>query len=328
MVGAASKPTKKSGPKATGSGSRPRTGQRQSVTLPDGTQVPTAIPAGMDPATAKEVMEYLRNNPEAAKAALQQAQRMQQQQPGMAQQMMGQNLAQRMQDPAFREKMAILREDPELKEVFDDIAEHGSAGLGKYWDNMDVMSRISQRMAAMDIGPGHGLRPSQPEPTNLHEAAKQGNVEKCQELLAGGADANAKDGRGITPLGVAVGFNRVDVIAELLKAGADVAVTDSQGNIPLHYAAGYGRKQVAGMLLKAGSDPDCQNKDGQKPIDAAKMNKETLLVELLQSWDSAASKSTPADGANNLNGHAHKANGSAAQSASDQAEAPVLSKPT
>ena len=40
----------------------------------------------MDPATAREVMEYLRNNPEAAKAALQQAERMQQQQPGMAQQ--------------------------------------------------------------------------------------------------------------------------------------------------------------------------------------------------------------------------------------------------
>ena len=40
----------------------------------------------MDPATAQEVMEWLRNNPEAAKAAMQQAQRMQQQQPGMAQQ--------------------------------------------------------------------------------------------------------------------------------------------------------------------------------------------------------------------------------------------------
>lgn len=78
----------------------------------------------------------------------------------------------------------------------------------------------------------------QPEPTNLHEAAKQGNVEKCQELLKGGADANAKDARGITPLGVAVGFNRVDVITELLQAGADVALTDSRGNIPLHYAAG------------------------------------------------------------------------------------------
>ena len=40
----------------------------------------------MDPQTAKEVMEYLRKNPEAAKAALEQAQRIQQQQPGMAQQ--------------------------------------------------------------------------------------------------------------------------------------------------------------------------------------------------------------------------------------------------
>ena len=39
----------------------------------------------MDPATAREVMEYLRNNPEAARAALQQAQQMQQR-PGMAQQ--------------------------------------------------------------------------------------------------------------------------------------------------------------------------------------------------------------------------------------------------
>ena len=46
-------------------------------------------------------------------------------------------------------------------QVFDDIAEQGSAGLEKYWDNMDVMSKISQRMSVMDIGPGQGLRSSQ-----------------------------------------------------------------------------------------------------------------------------------------------------------------------
>lgn len=90
----------------------------------------------------------------------------------------------------------------------------------------------------------------------------------------------------------------------------------------LSFIAGYGRKQVAGMLLKAGSDPECQNQDGQKPIDAAKINKETLLVELLESWDQN-SASMPAEAASKLNGHAHKANGSAAQSA-----APVLSKPS
>ena len=32
-------------------------------------------------------------------------------------QMMSQQLTQRMQDPAYREKMAVLREDPELKMV-------------------------------------------------------------------------------------------------------------------------------------------------------------------------------------------------------------------
>ena len=47
-----------------------------------------------------------------------------------------------------------------------------------------------------------------------------------------------QDERGITPLGVAVGFNRLEVIRELLAAHADVEKTDRMGNTPLHYAAG------------------------------------------------------------------------------------------
>ena len=48
----------------------------------------------------------------------------------------------------------------------------------------------------------------------------------------------AQDDRGITPLGVAVGFNRVKAVTALLEAHADVERTDRQGNTPLHYAAG------------------------------------------------------------------------------------------
>ena len=47
-----------------------------------------------------------------------------------------------------------------------------------------------------------------------------------------------QDARGITPLGVAVGFNRLAAIKVLLKADAKVDVTDGRGNTPLHYAAG------------------------------------------------------------------------------------------
>ena len=51
-------------------------------------------------------------------------------------------------------------------------------------------------------------------PTSLHEAAKAGDSTALAELLAeDGADVNARDGRGITPLGVAVGFNRLPVSA-------------------------------------------------------------------------------------------------------------------
>jgi hypothetical protein len=46
--------------------------------------------------------------------------------------------------------------------------------------------------------------------------------------------------RGISPLGVAVGFNRKDMVQLLLDAGADLAARDGQGNTVLHYAAGEG----------------------------------------------------------------------------------------
>lgn len=72
----------------------------------------------------------------------------------------------------------------------------------------------------------------------LHGAAKLGDAEAAEALIAEGAQVNTKDSRGITALGVAVGFNKLAVIQVLLRAGADVTLTDAKGNTPLHYAAG------------------------------------------------------------------------------------------
>ena len=62
--------------------------------------------------------------------------------------------------------------------------------------------------------------------------------------LPAGADVNQADMRGITPLGVAVGFNRIAIVEALLEAGADVEKPDGRGNTVLHYAAGGARGQV------------------------------------------------------------------------------------
>ena len=78
----------------------------------------------------------------------------------------------------------------------------------------------------------------------LHGAAKLGDAEAAETLLQEGTEVNEKDARGITALGVAVGFNKLPVIEVLLRAGADVTLTDAKGNTPLHYAAGTPRIRI------------------------------------------------------------------------------------
>jgi ankyrin repeat protein len=75
-------------------------------------------------------------------------------------------------------------------------------------------------------------------PSTLHDAAKIGNEAALKRLIEEGADVNEKDGRGITPLGVAVGFNRIPCVKALLAAGANVRLADARGSTVLHYAAG------------------------------------------------------------------------------------------
>lgn len=72
----------------------------------------------------------------------------------------------------------------------------------------------------------------------MHDAAKVGDEASLKRLIEEGANVNEKDGRGISPLGVAVGFNRIACVKALLAAGADVHQTDARGSTVLHYAAG------------------------------------------------------------------------------------------
>ena len=63
--------------------------------------------------------------------------------------------------------------------------------------------------------------------------------------------------RGITPLGVAVGFNRIAIVEALLEAGADVEKPDGRGNTVLHYAAGGASGQLSGAMNAGRSQGKC-----------------------------------------------------------------------
>merc|ERR1719437_158982 len=116
----------------------------------------------------------------------------------------------------------------------------------------------------------------------VHEAAKNGDLKAVQEYMDKGQPLDTQDQKGITPLGYAVGANRIAVVKLLLDKRANAYAVDATGNSGLHYAAGYGRKELLEYLVKTGMPANLSNSKGQTPLAVATMNRQTACIELLQ----------------------------------------------
>ena len=51
-----------------------------------------------------------------------------------------------------RKKLEALKDDPELAAVFEDIKNCGAAAMERYWNDTDLMTKISQKMGALGVG--------------------------------------------------------------------------------------------------------------------------------------------------------------------------------
>lgn len=88
----------------------------------------------------------------------------------------------------------------------------------------------------------------------LHTAAGKGDIGKVRELLAQGADVNAKQLQGWTPLHLA-GSNK-EIIEFLISKGADVNAKDNADWTPLMWEAYKGSFNSAKLLIEKGADID------------------------------------------------------------------------
>ena len=105
---------------------------------------------------------------------------------------------------------------------------------------------------------------------NTVEFFETATVDVVLECLADGADPNARDRDGWTPLHFAAAANTDHaVVAALVEAGADVQARGRGGRTPLHLAAANINTAAVRTLIEAGADPMARNRGGSTPLHMA-----------------------------------------------------------
>ena len=106
-------------------------------------------------------------------------------------------------------------------------------------------------------------------------------------MLKAGADPNARDEGGHTPLYMvgSYGSDYSEVIATLVKAGADPNARDEDGQTALHQVAqATAHPETVTALIKAGADPNARDEDGNTPLHRAAFHNANpeILTALLE----------------------------------------------
>ena len=117
------------------------------------------------------------------------------------------------------------------------------------------------------------LAKKRPRPANknnsaaeLSEAVMRDDANAIEELIANGANVDARDPRGNTPLQIAAVFGRVKPAKVLLDAKADINATSDQSGSALFNAAFFGHPEFVSLLLENGADPTIK-REGATPLE-------------------------------------------------------------
>jgi ankyrin repeat protein len=100
----------------------------------------------------------------------------------------------------------------------------------------------------------------------LADLIQAGDRDAALAAIRGGADVNATQGDGTTPLHWAVYKVDSELVGVLLKRGARANVANRYGSSPLAEAVKLADPGLVAQLLAGGADPESPNEDGQTAL--------------------------------------------------------------
>ena len=100
-------------------------------------------------------------------------------------------------------------------------------------------------------------------------------------MLNDGMPVDICDDDGWTALHIA-SWSDNKYVVELLKNGADKNAQNNDGTTPLHHAARWNSAEAISVLLQYGASTNIRNKKGRTPYDIALSSKKKEMVRLMK----------------------------------------------
>jgi len=120
-----------------------------------------------------------------------------------------------------------------------------------------------------------------PSTISIFRAASDGNVTAVRNLLNAGADVNAREHEGETPLMYAAVAGKIEVVKLLLDRGADINAVSVNNETALARAVGVKQYDAVKLLLDRGVDIEKSISPDGPPLIYVAGNDDLKMVKLL-----------------------------------------------
>ena len=114
---------------------------------------------------------------------------------------------------------------------------------------------------------------------DMHQAAREGDLEALRERIERGDNVDERNGVGRTPLMYACNSGRLECAQALIEAGAAVDMVDNDGRTALMIASCNGHHECAQALIDAHADLELTNRDGQNALMIACQSPPSYLTQ-------------------------------------------------